>query len=164
MRTTVATLVLLSAIPHVLAQKSPSGQSEPRTALDAINREIVRTCQEQDLAATAALWSEDGVDLLPGMEPMVGKAKIAAWLESLRPLLQGAKIKYCTIEWQDVQIHGDVAYEWGINRQLIEFSAPGKSAATEGKILYILKRQRDGQWRIALESWTSSPEPRRQVQ
>ena len=65
---------------------------------------------------------------------------------------------YCTVDWKDAQIHGDLAYEWGINRQKVEFPASQKTFATEGKIALILKRQSDGAWKIALESWNSSPE------
>jgi ketosteroid isomerase-like protein len=66
---------------------------------------------------------------------------------------------YCTVDWRDIQIDGNLAYEWGINRQKIEFPPPKKTFENEGKILLILKRQADGQWKIALESWNSNPRP-----
>ena len=112
-----------------------------------------------DQPAGADLWADDGADLLPGIAPMVGKAKISDWLNSLTPQLAGAKMVYCTVDWRDIQIHGDVAYEWGINRQKIEFPSPQKPFANEGKILLILKRQHDGAWKIAVESWNNNPEP-----
>jgi uncharacterized protein (TIGR02246 family) len=130
-------------------------QTDARKAVDAVNQQFVSACQKMDNRASAALWADDGVDLLPGMAPIVGKAKIAAWLDSLTPGMQGAKMVYCTVDWQDVQIHGNVAYEWGINRQKVEFPAPKPPFEGEGKILLILKRQADGSWKIALESWTS---------
>ena len=65
---------------------------------------------------------------------------------------------YCTVDWQDVQIRGDLAYEWGINRQKIDFPPPKKSFQNEGKIVLILKRQSDGSWKIVLESWNASPQ------
>jgi ketosteroid isomerase-like protein len=132
---------------------------DARKALDSFNHEFMGACQKMDHRATAALWAEDGADLLPGMAPMVGQAKIAAWLDSLTPQLAGAKMVYCTVDWQDIQVHGDLAYEWGINRQKIEFPPPGKTFENEGKILLVLKRQSDKSWRIALESWNSNPPP-----
>ena len=56
-----------------------------------------------------------------------------------------------------MQIHGDIAYEWGINRQEVEFPPPQKAFASEGKIALVLKRQPSGAWKIALESWNASP-------
>ena len=65
---------------------------------------------------------------------------------------------YCTIDWKDIQIHGDLAYEWGINRQKMEFPAPRKPFEGNGKILLILKRQPNGSWKVAVEAWNGNPE------
>ena len=155
-------LIGLIAAGLSFAMGKTSDAQDVRKKVDAVNQEIVRACQQRDFDATAALWADDGVDLLPGLAPMVGKAKITAWLDSLRPNVQGARMVYCTIDWQDIQIHGDLAYEWGINRQLIEYPPPRKSAPNEGKILFILKRQAGGQWKVALEAWNSNPQPAQQ--
>ena len=152
-------VIMLIAVGLSFAMREPSTAQDARKAVDALNQEIVRACQQRDFDATAALWAEDGVDLLPGLTPMVGKTKITAWLDSLRPNLKGAKMAYCTIDWQDIQIHSDIAYEWGINRQLIEYPPPRKSTPTEGKIVFILRRQAYGAWKVVLESWNGNPQP-----
>lgn len=151
-------LLLLVLLTFAVARPAISSQQEAQKSLDQFNQQFISACQKMDHAAGAALWANDGADLLPGMEPMVGKAKISAWLNSLTPQLAGAKMLYCTVDWQDKQIHGDFAYEWGINRQKIEFPPPQKSFENEGKILLILNRQSDGSWKIVLESWNSNPE------
>lgn len=155
----LCSLTVLITANLLFAETKSLATADARKAVDAVNQEIVRACQQRDFAATAALWADDGVDLLPGLPPMVGRAKIAAWLESLRPQLEGSQMKYCTIDWQDVQIRDDVAYEWGINRQLIEYPPPRKSVPNEGKILFILRIQTDGRWKIALEAWNNNPQP-----
>jgi len=134
-----------------------STEQDARKALDMFNQQFMSACQNMDHPAAAALWADDGADLLPGMAPMIGKAKISEWLNGLTPQLAGAKMVYCTVDWQDIQIHREIAYEWGINRQKIEFPPPKKSFENTGKILLILKRQGDGPWKIALESWNSNP-------
>jgi ketosteroid isomerase-like protein len=136
-----------------------SVDEERNAKLAEFNKEFISACEHMDNRATAALWTDDGADLLPGMAPMVGKAKISEWLDGLTPQLSGAKMLYCTIDWKEIRIHGDLAYEWGINRQKIEFPPPKKSFENEGKILLILKRQADASWKIALESWNSNPGP-----
>ena len=150
---------LALAIPAVASQKLGTDlpSQDSRQALDKFNQDFITACQKMNHPAAAALWADDGVDLLPGMEPMVGKAKISDWLNGLTPQLAGAKMLYCTVDWKDIQIFGDIAYEWGFNRQKIEFPPPKKPFEGEGKILLILKRQGDGSWKIALESWNSNP-------
>lgn len=132
---------------------------DARKSLDAFNQEFLAACVRMDHKADAEFWMEDGVDLLPGLAPMVGKAKISAWLDSVTSQLAGAKMEYCTVDWQDIQIQGDLAYEWGINRQKIEFPPPRKPFEGNGKILLILKRQPDGSWKVVLEAWNGNPQP-----
>jgi ketosteroid isomerase-like protein len=150
------------AVAIVVVMSAASTAAEPdggaRKSLDEFNQAFVNACQTMNQKSSAALWAEDGVDLLPGMQPMVRQAKIAAWLDSVASQVAGAKMAYCTVDWKDIQIHGDLAYEWGINRQKIEFPGQQKSFANEGKIVLVLKRQASGSWKIALESWNSSPE------
>jgi uncharacterized protein (TIGR02246 family) len=155
--TAASLAILILGFADVAQSASP--KQDAREALEAFNKQFIAACQKMDHPAGAALWAEDGVDLLPGMAPMTGKKKISEWLNSLTPQLVGAKMLYCTVDWRDIQIDGDLAYEWGINREKIEFPPPKKAFENEGKILLILKRQVDGQWRIALESWTSNPQP-----
>lgn len=152
-------LLGLAALGFARSVQKPVTGQDARQSLDRFNQEFISACQKMDNPATAALWADDGADLLPGMMPMVGKTRISDWLNSLTPQLAGAKMIYCTVDWQDIQIQGDVAYEWGINRQKIEFPPPQKAFENSGKILLILKRQHDGAWKIALESWNSNPPP-----
>ena len=72
----------------------------------------------------AGLWEEDGVDLLPGMEPIVLKAAISKWLLGLGDRLKGGKVMQCDVDWQGIQVSGDAVYEWGINTQTV--SLPDK--------------------------------------
>lgn len=134
-----------------------AADSAARRAVDALNVKEVKACQTMDKAASAALWADDGVDLIQGLQPMAGKAVIAAWLNSLTPGLKGAKMVYCTIDWKQITVQGDWAYEWGINKQRIEFPSPQPPFESEGKITLVLKRQTNGEWKIELESWNSSP-------
>lgn len=154
-----ALIAVFVASTLVTSTRAATPDSDARKSLDAFNQAFVHACQTMDHGASGAMWADDGVDLLPGMPPLVGKPKIVAWLNSLTPQLAGAKMVYCTVDWQDVQVHGDLAYEWGFNRQKIEFPPPQKAFASDGKITLILKRQPDGAWKIALESWNSNPEP-----
>src|SRR5262249_54470258 len=131
-------------------------EQDVRASVDEFNRRYDAACQKMDHPATIAMWAEDGTDLIQGLAPMVGRAKISAWLSDLEKQMPGAKMIYCTVDWRDIQIHGDVAYEWGINRQKVAFPPPQKPFEGAGKILLILKRT-GGEWKIAVESWNSLP-------
>lgn len=159
----LASLLLLaplvtSAKPGDKTGPKISAEQTARQSLNAFNRKEESACRSMNQEASATLWADDGTDLIPGMQPMVGKATISKWLNGLTPQLHGAKIEYCTIDWRDIKIEGDWAYEWGITRQKIDFPPPQKSFENRGKMVLILKRQQDGSWKIELESWNSTPE------
>jgi len=126
--------------------------------VDQFNQRFIEACRKMDHAQSAELWADDGVDLLPGMDPMVGKAVISEWLNGLTAQMKGAKMLQCDVDWQKVLISGDVAYEWGINSQTISLPNQSEPFKNKGKIALILRRQADGAWKVALESWTSSPQ------
>ena len=133
---------------------------ESRKAIDELNQKFIESCRKMDNRATLALWADDGVDLLPGAEPMIGKAAIADWLKSMTDRSVNAKVLQCEVDWQKIQVSGDIAYEWGINTQTISFPNRTEPFKNKGKITLILHRQSDGSWKLALESWNASPQPK----
>ena len=148
----LATTVLAPLLPGIAR-----GQASARKAIDALNQKEADACRTMNNDLAKTLWAEDGVDLIQGLQPMVGKKAISDWLDSLAPQLKGAKMEYCTIDWRDLKISGDWAYEWGITRQKIDLPAPQKPFESEGKMLLILKRQPDSAWKVEVESWNSLP-------
>ena len=161
---TVAGALLLNSIGLPAAAEVPSAQAAvtqaDRAAIDELNRRFIEGCRKFDPDATATLWADDGADLLPGMEPMRGRATIARWLNGLSEQMKGVRLLQCDIDWRQIEIVGDLAYEWGINTQTISLPDHSEPVKNKGKITLILKKQPDGSWKIALESWNASPQPK----
>ncbi len=151
---------LFCFIKSARAQAPNAGDnpSPDRKAIEEFNRQFVENCRTMNHKGGAELWADDGVDLLPGMEPMVGKAAISKWLLGLDDQLKGAKVTQCDVDWQSIQISGDTAYEWGINTQTVSLPDKPEPFKNKGKITLILRRQPQGGWKLALESWNSSPQ------
>lgn len=129
-----------------------------RKAIDEFNRRFLEACRSMDHKAAVELWTEDGVDLLPGMEPMMGKQTIAQWLSGLDEQMKGARVTQCDVDWQQINVVGGVAYEWGINTQTVSIPDKPEPFKNRGKITLILRRQAEGDWKLALESWNGSPQ------
>jgi len=139
--------------------QSRSGEAatqDSRKAVDEFNHQFIEGCRNVDPTANMNLWAEDGVDLLPGMEPMVGKPAISQWLNGLSAQMKGVKILQCDVDWKRIEIRDDVAYEWGINTQTVSLPDRSEPLKNEGKITLILRRQPNGQWKLALESWNNT--------
>lgn len=129
-----------------------------RKDIEEFNRRFVDACRSMDHKAAIDMWADDGVDLLPGMDPMIGKETIAAWLNGLEAQMKGAKVTQCDVDWQQIQVAGTVAYEWGINTQTVSVPDHPEPFKNKGKITLILRKQLDGSWKQVLESWNNSPQ------
>ena len=62
-----------------------------------------------DTPGILALWAEDGVDLMPGDAPMIGKKKIVAWVEDIVAKTPGYKVTKQDMEFHDIRVCGDWA-------------------------------------------------------
>lgn len=152
-------LILLAAFA-VTALSVPvdarAGRAGARQAIERLNRQFVEAGRRQDDAAVMELWADDGVDLLPGMQPLAGKVAITRWLEGISKRFRGTKVTRYEMHFEKIQISGEWAFEWGTSEETVVDPA-GKSFENPGKITLILHRQADGQWKIYEEMWNSSP-------
>lgn len=135
-----------------------SSRTDAQKGLDEFNHTFIDACRNMNNEAAAQLWADDGVDLLPGMDAMVGKPEISQWLMGLGEKMKGVKVLQCDVDWRETHVAGDVAYEWGINTQTVSVPDHSEPVKNKGKITLILRKQSDGSWKLALESWNSSPQ------
>jgi ketosteroid isomerase-like protein len=103
-----------------------------------------------------ALWADDGVDLMPGTAPIVGKAAITKWLDDATANFKGYRVTTQEVDYHDIEVCGDWASEWGNTHQIVQ--PPDGKAPIEifGKISLVLHKEKSG-WRIKQEMWNASP-------
>ena len=103
-----------------------------------------------DTAAVADFYTEDAKILPPNMEMVNGKQAIKAFWEGARAM----GMRSMSLETLEVGIDGDLAYERGISTVTIQ--PEGAQASTRrGKYIVILKRQTDGEWKLAVDIWNT---------
>ena len=153
-------MILLVVLPILASGRATSGVAaeNDRKGIDEFNRRFIDACRSMDHKAAVELWADDGVDLLPGMDPMIGKPGISQWLNGLDEQMKGVKVTQCDVDWQQIHVAGGIAYEWGINTQTVSVPDKPEPFRNKGKITLILRRQPEGDWKLALESWNSSPQ------
>ena len=121
----------------------------------AFNKEFTEAVLHMDDAAILGLWEDDGVSLLPGEAPVVGKRAIAKVLERARGLAPGAKVQVQEDDCHDAELFGDFASEWCTTHQVVDLGG-GKKWEGRGRMLLVLHRGQDGRWRIRREMWQST--------
>src|SRR5260370_40064128 len=82
-----------------------------RKEIEAFNKRFVELHVKMDTAGVLALWAEDGVDLMPGNAPMIGKKKITAWVEDNLAKMPGYKVTKQEMAFRDIHVSRNWASE-----------------------------------------------------
>ena len=156
-RYTLLFLAVVFPLVHLFPQTS-APPADPKSEILAFNEKFINAHLRMDNPAIIAMWTEDGVSLLPGMAPMVGRAAIGKFINDITAQMPGYKIVREKIDFHDIQVSGDWASEWGLETQGLQ---PPNQPAMEGygKILFVLHKDATGQWQFQLEMWNGSPKP-----
>ena len=109
-------LVAIGAIRMMAG--TPEGDGR-RKEVEAFNKRYVELHLKMDTAGVLALWAEDGVDLMPGEAPMIGKKTIVTWVQDIVSKMPGYKVTKQEMEFHDIQVSGDWASEWATEHQVV---------------------------------------------
>jgi uncharacterized protein (TIGR02246 family) len=111
-----------------------------RRAIEQVDARGTDALRRGDLAGWAAQYAPDGEFLASeSAEPVRGRAAIAAMLQPI-----AGKVKDLQFTVQELEVHGDVAYEIGA-----EGGTLVDGGGWRGRAMAIWRRQPDGQWLIA---------------
>lgn len=138
--------------------RARSSNAEARSEIDAFNKRFVELHLKMDTPGTMAMWSEDGVDLMQGEAPIVGRKTITAWVEGVLAKIQGYKVTKEEMEFHDIQVCGDWASEWATEHQVAKAPEGKPDFDGHGKMALLLHREA-GEWKIKQEMWNASPKP-----
>ena len=149
----IALLVSLCAVgPSAFATSDPKGE------IDAFNQNYLALHQKMDTQGILALWAEDGVDLMPGENPLIGRPAITAWLNGILAKMPGVKVTKQEMTFHDIRVAGDWATEWATEHQVAQ-SPEGQVFDGHGKMSLILHRMPSGEWKVQQEMWNDMPKP-----
>ena len=124
--------------------------SRAEAAVRRIAQEWVLACNTKHLDDLLELYSADAMILRSNVPPIRGAAAV-------REFFFGALdsgLGEVEIEPLRVEVVGDMAYEAGRCKALIP-SVTGKRREERGKYLWVCARQSGGEWRLAVDCWSS---------
>jgi len=133
------------------------GAGSAKDEIDAFNRRYVEMHLKMDTAGIFSTWAEDGVSLMPGEAPLIGKKAIVAWVENILAQMPGYKVVKEEIDFHDIQTSGEWASEWATEHQVVQ-PPDGKPAIdSRGKMALVLHREASGEWKVKQEMWNQAP-------
>jgi ketosteroid isomerase-like protein len=143
----------LTVSASAFAQVAPDSA---RAGVERFNRAFADATRRMDNAASLALWEDDGVSLLPGTKPIVGRRAIGEFMTSVTSQFPGAHMRSFESECFDITISGDWASEWCTEHQVVDLPDGRPPFDGRGKMLLVLHRGADGAWRLSREMWNQA--------
>jgi uncharacterized protein (TIGR02246 family) len=153
-----AGLVLMAGVADRMAVPTAATE-DAKKEIEAFNQKMDEVTLKMDNAGVMAMWTEDGVTLLPGMAAVEGKKNIAKFLDDVVSQLKGYRVLEQKSEFRSIEISGDWAFEWGTTYQVVQPPDGKPTIANHGKILLVLHREANGEWKLKREMWNAGVNP-----
>jgi len=124
--------------------------SRAEAAVRRITQEWVLACNTKHLDDLLDLYIADSLVLRSNYPPVRGAAAVREFFFGALD----AGLGEVEVEPLRVEIAGDMAYEAGRCKALVP-SASGKRREERGKYLWVCARQSNGEWKLAVDCWSS---------
>ena len=117
-------------------------------AINALNSKWDVAINKGDTRQLVSLYTDNAVMMPPSSEILTDQNAIKNYWDALREV----GIDVYAINTVDLRINGDTAYQtvlWEATRN----AADGNVIQFDGNMSNVLERQKDGTWKIKLQSW-----------
>ena len=142
------------------AQSSQHPPEEDQKAIAELQRRDIEANMALDTEKLLALRTDDVVYLVPGRAPLAGQDAVRKYLEEIRGQLANWDMLAYEENWQEVQVVGDFAFEWGTVNIRARQEGERRESAALRNVMQMLRRQPDGDWKISRAVWNlQSPQP-----
>jgi ketosteroid isomerase-like protein len=142
------------------SMQTQSNLEADRRAIEALIQHDMKAALASDIDAIVSQWTDDFV-VLPPVGPIVrGRSANAAIAEQSKEQIQSLIPVEYVVEFEEITVAGDYAFEWGTYRGAARPRAGGSELTYSGKLLRILQRQPDGTWKMHRTMLTTDPQPR----
>ena len=159
-------MILLSLLVFVSCQQAltePQGLTDAdKEKINALRETFEKAFLAEDVSGLTALYTEDALMMPPNAELVRGKADIQKLFEGV----SGQEGELTGYSETQVEVFG----EGGVAHEIKTIISSGKPPGSETSITYksktvwILRKQDDGTWKIAVDIWNSDQPPPQQAE
>ena len=121
--------------------------------IEKLHKDDITATIARHVDALTALWDDDAVLLQPGTPPVVGKTGFHDFMKQALAKSTSVKVVKYAPDIHDIQVAGDVAYEWGYFEAAQKTSEQQAPQSMRAKLLRVMRRQPDGSWKFTRVMW-----------
>ena len=147
LRMTLIPFGLVLALCCTPSNRSPeSNTAADVEAIRAVLADAVRASEAGDADAYIKYITDDALILAPGQPPIEGKATIHSWITVFF-----ADYEFSLPQWttNEVIVRGDIAIHRFSGVATLTSKKDGNAFVADRKYMDVLRKEADGQWRIA---------------
>lgn len=97
--------------------------------------------------------TDDAVVIPPGGGLICGKDELDTNFARMRQSMVGIEVLEYELDFEEVPVLGDYAYEWGWIKGSMRAKDSSDIARSTYRVMRILKRQPDGEWKVHRTIW-----------
>jgi uncharacterized protein (TIGR02246 family) len=131
------------AVAFILPAAAHAQGSDLRREIDSLNRAMEQAFTKGDLMTVARFYADDAKLMGPRGEDVSGRAAIDRYWSAIK----GAK----SWKLEVLEVGGDRTTAYQVGRSTLVTAGGGRDVTSISRFVVIWKRQRDGQFRIALD-------------
>lgn len=124
-----------------------------RAAINKLHRLDQKASLNQDFDTLISLWTDDAVMLPPDSDPVVGKEAIERRIREWEAASEGTRMLKYEHVFEELHLEADWAFEWGTFTAEVLVVADKDTIRQQGKLIRILQRQKDDNWKVARSMW-----------
>ena len=95
----------------------------------------------------------------PGGAPQRGAKEFDAAFERMAAAPKTHEVIHYRLDFEDVKVFGNYAVEWGAIRGATREIATGRIVASEYHVMRVLRRQKNGSWKVYRSIWAPRVAP-----
>jgi len=127
-------------------------------AIKEVLNQFAVACNTGDFDLWISLWADDGVQMPPDENSVIGKEQIR---EANKPGFDQITLDIAITSIEDVKVYGDLGLTHCNYTLAVTPKAGGETVIAEpdGKALTLYERQSDGSWKIIYDCGNSNVQP-----
>jgi ketosteroid isomerase-like protein len=126
----------------------PETLDQDRRAIEALNQHDRQASLAGDVDAIMSQWADDFIVINGGGPIVRGRAANVAIVEQSRAQIAAFDMREFDIRFEEIVVAGSYAFEWGTFRSVARPKAGGDDLTFSGKVMRILQRQANGEWKM----------------
>lgn len=128
-------------------------------AIARLHRRDMRASAAGDFRALRALVDDEAVMFPPGGAPQRGAKEFDVAFERMAAAPKTHEVVSYRLDFEEVKVFGNYAVEWGAIRGATREIATGRIVESEYHVMRVLRRQKNGSWKVYRSIWAPRVAP-----